>query len=121
MLGPAVFDPLVRPWSLKTGFGRDQKIGRIWMQRLGDETLGDYGPVGIGGVDEVDSQLHRATQDGDRLVMIFGFPPDTVAGELHCTEAQSANGNVATDQECSARFSRAYVRRRSCRTHIYMM
>src|SRR5450432_3977467 len=97
MLGTAVFDPVVGPRSLKTGFGRDQKIGRIWMQRLGDKTLGDYWPVRIGRIDEIDSQVDRAPQDGDRFRMVAWFSPDAGAGELHRAEAEPANGNVATD------------------------
>src|SRR5437016_4545102 len=107
MLGAAVLDPFVRPRPLKTGFGRDQKIGWIWMQRLSDETLGNLGPVRVGGVDEIDSQLHRPPQDSNRLGMVGRFSPDARPGELHRAEAESANGNVATDYECSARFSRA--------------
>src|SRR5258708_11728052 len=38
MLGAAVLDPSVWAGPLKAGFGRDQKVGRIWMKRFGDET-----------------------------------------------------------------------------------
>src|ERR1700726_4413378 len=86
MLGTAVLDPFVRPRPLKTGFGRDQKIGWIWMQRLGDEALRNVGPLRVGGVDEIDSQRHRPPQNGDRLGMVGRFSPDTGAGELHRTE-----------------------------------
>src|SRR6266576_695470 len=97
MLGTAVLDPFVRPRALKTGFGRDQKAGGIWMQRLGDETLGNFGPVRVGCVDQVDSQLNRAPKDSDRLGMIPRLSPNALAGELHRAEAESVNGNVATD------------------------
>src|ERR1700737_1827189 len=94
MLRPTVLDPFVRPGSLKTGFGRDQKIGRIWMQRLGDETLGNYRTVGVGRVDEIDSQLDRAPQDSDRLGMVGRFSPDARAGELHRAEPEPGNRNI---------------------------
>src|SRR6266446_1151747 len=97
MFGAAILDPFVRPRPLKAGFGRDQKIGRIWMQRLGDETLGNYGPVGVGSVDEIDSQFHCTSQNVDRLGMIGRFSPNARAGELHRAEAESANANVAAD------------------------
>src|SRR5882724_489936 len=116
MLRPAILDPFARPRSLKAGFGRDQKIGWIWMQRLGDETLGNYGPVRVGSVDEIDSQFHRTSQDSDRLGMIGRFSPNAIAGELHCAVAEPANRNVATDEKCSACFSGASVgpARRMC-------
>jgi hypothetical protein len=94
MLGPTVLDPFVRPGPLKAGLGCDQKTARIWMQGLGDETLTYARAIGVGGVDEIDSQLHRATQDCNRLVMIVRFSPDPVAGELHCTEPESVNRNI---------------------------
>ena len=79
------------------------------MQRLGDETLGNYGPVGVGSVDEIDSQLHCASQDSDRLGMIGRFSPDAIACELHRAVAEPSNGNVATDEKCSACFSRTSI------------
>ena len=78
------------------------------MQRLGDETLGNFGPVGVGGVDKIDSQLDCAPQDSDRLGMVGRFSPDASAGELHRAEAEPANGNIA-DQKCSARLRRPGV------------
>src|ERR1700704_1464645 len=93
MLGPAVLDPFVRPRPLKTGFGRDQKIGWIWMQRLSDETLGNLGPVRVGGVGELDSHFPRPPQDSNRLGMIGRFSPNAGAGELHRAEAEPANGH----------------------------
>jgi hypothetical protein len=66
------------------------------MQRLGDETLGNYWPVRVGSVDEIDSQLHRTLQDSDRLGMVGRFSPNAIAGELHRAVAEPANRNVAT-------------------------
>src|SRR6266566_3357502 len=97
MLWAAVLNPFVRSGPLKTGFGRDQKIGRIGMQRLGDETLGNYGTVGVGRIDEIDSQVHCTSQDSDRLGMVGRFSPDARAGELHRAKTEPANGNIATD------------------------
>src|SRR4029453_5542126 len=86
------------------------------MQRLGDETLGNYGPVRVGSVDEIDSQLHCASQDGDRLGMVGRFSPDAISGELHRAVAEPSNGNVATDEKCSACFTRTSLgpARRGC-------
>src|SRR5437588_13022710 len=97
MLRAAVLDPFVRSGRLNAGFVRDQEIGRIGMQCLGDETFANYGAVGVGGVDEIDSQLDRAAQDCDCLGMIGRFSPDAIAGELHCTEPEPANWNIATN------------------------
>jgi hypothetical protein len=109
MFGAAVLDPSVWAGPLKTGFGRDQKVVGIWMKRLGDETLGNLGPIRVGGVDEIDSQLHRAPQDGDRLGMVGRFSPYAGASELHCAKAESVNRNVATDYEGAAPGGRSRI------------
>src|SRR5260370_21079617 len=97
MLRADIFDLLIRSGSLKAVCGRDHEIGRIGMQRLGDQTLANYRAVGVGGVDQVDSQLDREPEDCDRLGMIGRLSPDAIAGELHCTEPESANWNIATN------------------------
>jgi hypothetical protein len=103
MFGAAVLDPFVRPGPLQAGFGRDQKVGWIGMERLGDETFGNIWPVGIGRVDEIDAHLHRSLKDGDCFGMIGRCSPDSGTRKLHRAEAESVNRDVA-DQECSARF-----------------
>src|SRR5438128_259890 len=45
MLRAAVLDSFVGSGPLKAGFGRDQEIGRIGMQCLGDKTFANYGAV----------------------------------------------------------------------------
>src|SRR5438552_18416127 len=109
MLWAAVLNPFVRSGPLKAGFGRNQKIGRIGMQRLGDQTFTNYGTVGVGGVDEIDSQLDRAAQDCDCLGMIGRFSPDAIAGEWHCAEPAPATRNLAPSQKCYACFSTARI------------
>ena len=92
MLGAAVLDPSVWTGPLKASFGRDQKVGGIWMQRLGDETLGNFGSVGVGGVNQIDAEFDGAPQDSDRLGMILRLSPYAGTGELHRAEAEPANG-----------------------------
>src|SRR2546423_1035521 len=97
MFRATVLDPLVRPGGLKTGFGREQEVGRIGIRRLGDETLGTDGPVRVGGVNEIDSQLDCMSEDSDSLGMVARFPPDPSAGKLHRAKAKPANRDVAAD------------------------
>ena len=78
------------------------------MKSFGDETLAHFGAIRVGGVDEIDSQFHRAAQHCNRLGMIVRLSPDAVAGQLHCAKPESVNGNVA-DQKCSARFGRSGI------------
>src|SRR5438045_9359874 len=76
MLRVAVLDPFVRSGPLKAGFGRDQEIGRIGMQRLGDQKIANYGAVGVGGVEEIDTQIERASTDSVCLDKLERFYHD---------------------------------------------
>ena len=62
----------------------------------------DLGAVGVGGVDEIDAQLDRAAQDGDRLAVVGRLAPDAVAGDLHRAEAEPVDGKIAADREGAA-------------------
>ena len=44
------------------------------MQRLRDQLLADVRAVGVGGVDEVDAELDRAPQHGERSSRSGGSP-----------------------------------------------
>ena len=58
-----------------------------------------YGPVGVGGVDEVDAELGQAPQDGEGLVAVLGRTPDAVAGDAHRAVAEAGDLEVAADLE----------------------
>ena len=73
------------------------------MQRGRDQVLADVRSVGLGGVDEVDPELHRAAQDRDCFLLVRGRAPDARAGEAHGPERQPAYGEIATQGERSAR------------------
>ena len=44
------------------------------MQRLGEDQLADVGPVGVGGVDEVDTELDGSAYDRRASSRSFGSP-----------------------------------------------
>ncbi len=58
---PAAGEPAAGPGAFVAALGRDEKavIGR---EGFGDELLRDTGPLGVGCVDELDSQLDRSAQ-----------------------------------------------------------
>jgi hypothetical protein len=95
VLWPAVGRPLSRTGALEAAFGRDHEIIWVRVERLTDELLADVGPVGVGGVDEVDAELDRAAQHRLRLVAVSGRAPDTVTGDPHGAEAQAVDRQVA--------------------------
>ena len=63
----------------------------VGVQRLADELLGHVGPVGVGGVEEVDAQLDGPSQHGNGPVVIIGGPPHAGAGQLHGAESEPVN------------------------------
>ena len=76
MLRLPVDGPSTWARSLEATFRRDHEIVGIWVQRLSDELLAHVGAVRVGGVDEVDAELDRATQDGLGFLTIGRLAPD---------------------------------------------
>ena len=99
-LGAAVARPLARAGAAQAALGRDHEVVRVRVQRLGDQVLADLGPVGVGGVDQVDAELdRRGAAPRLRLVGVVGRAPDAVAGDPHRAEAEPADLEVAADRE----------------------
>ena len=82
------------------------------------------GSVGIGCVDKVDAELHRAAQDCDRLPSISWFTPNAGTRQLHRTVAQAVNGKITADRKptalCGGSFVRAYCRSWRSRPHMML-
>ncbi len=69
------------------------------MQGLCDQLFADSGTVGVSGVDEVDAELDRPTQYRQGTVVVGGWSPDALAGDLHRPVAESMDRQVAADRE----------------------
>jgi hypothetical protein len=65
------------------------------MQGLGEEIFAYLRTVRISGIDEIHAQIGQALQDVFRFVAIFGFAPDTVAGDAHGAETKAMNGKIS--------------------------
>ncbi len=102
MLGSAVGLPLIRSRAQQTAFRRDDEALRIGIEGLGDEPLAHLRPVGVGGVDQGDPELHGPAQHGDRLVAIPRLTPDPLTGDPHRAEAEAMYRQVAADDERAA-------------------
>ena len=68
--------PLVRPRPRQPALGGDDEIVGIGVQRLGDQDLAHVRAVGVGRVDEVDSEIDGPAQHGDGFVVVGRFAPD---------------------------------------------
>ena len=101
VLGTPVDGPPVRAGPYESTLGGDDEILGIGVESLGDESLAHLGAVGVGGVDEVDVELERSTQNPLRLLAIGRISPDTWSRNAHCTVTQPVDGQVATDVDGS--------------------
>ena len=89
MLRPAVGPPLTGPGARHAALRRDDEAVGVGVKRLGDELLADPGPVGVGGVDQVDAELDRAPQHRDCGVAVRRrLAPDPLPGDAHRAETR---------------------------------
>jgi hypothetical protein len=103
--GVAHRNPHVGTGAQESGLGRDDQPV-VGMQRLADDLLGEVGPVGIGGVDEVHAEFHRSAQHPNGFVAVRRRPPDTLAGQAHGTVTEPVDGEITAESECSGCFGR---------------
>ena len=99
MLGAAVGRHWSGPGAVEAALGRDHEVVGIGVQRLGDQLLADLGPVGVGGVDQVDAELDDPAQHALGPVAVGRLAPDPVAGDPHRAEAEAVDLEVAADLE----------------------
>ena len=74
----------------------------IGMECFRDDLFADIGPVGVGGVDEVDAEFDRALEDALGFRAVFGFAPDAFPGEAHGAESEAVDGSLAAEGEGAA-------------------
>ncbi len=89
--------PAARPRPGQPALAGDDQVIGVGVQRLGDQGLADIGPVGVGRVDEVDSQFDGAAQRRLGPLPVRRLAPDAVAGDPHRAEAQPVDGEVPAD------------------------
>ena len=95
VLGAAHDLPAVRSLAGEAALRCDDDVP-VRVERLADEVLADERPVGVGGVDEVDAELDRATQHRNRGVAVRRVAPDAGAGDAHGSEAEATDGQRIT-------------------------
>ena len=87
--------PAARVVARAADLAHQREVGRIRVQRLADEFVGDVRAVELRGVDVVDAQLNCAPQHGERLVVVARRPEHAGAGQLHGAEADAADSERA--------------------------
>ena len=82
---------------------------RIRSERFADQPFADIRPVGIGGVDEVDTQFDGAAQHGFGVFSIFRLTPHTVANNAHSAEYEAVEFEVAAQLKSIGKFTHRFV------------
>ena len=88
VLGAADGQPLVGALAGEAGLGGDDHAFGVGSEGFADEALGDFGAVGVGGVDEVDAEFDGASEDPCAVLRVFGLTPDALAGDAHGAKAE---------------------------------
>ena len=99
VLWPAVGQPVARTGPDHAALGRDDQSARIGIEAAGDQLLAHVGPVGVGGVDEIHTELDRAAQHPLCLGRILRWAPDAGAGDAHGAKAHAIHRQIATDAD----------------------
>jgi hypothetical protein len=95
VFGAGYWEPLVGALAGEAGLGGDDDTLGVGREGFADETLGDLGAVGVGGVDEVDAELDGALEDLLCAFGVFGLAPDAFAGDAHGSVAEAMDGEIA--------------------------
>src|ERR1700694_1503165 len=74
VLGSAYRYPHIGTGAYQAGLGRDQQVLGVGVQCFADQLLAHVRSIGIGGVDEVDSQLDCPAQHADCLGAVLRLP-----------------------------------------------
>jgi hypothetical protein len=83
----------------ESSFGCDHEAARIRMQRLRDQPLAHVRSVGVGRIDEVDTELQRPLQHASRALRILRLAPNSRTCQPHRTEAEAIHAQVAAESD----------------------
>ena len=83
MLGAGIVCPLTRTGPFPSTLGRDDQIGRIGIERFGDQLFGCAGTIRICGVDQIHTKLNRSTKCCKCRSFISRRSPDPLTGDAH--------------------------------------
>src|SRR5207244_13005998 len=81
------------------------------MERLGYEQFACFRPVGVGGVDQVDTEFDSAPQNFERVLSIRRPTPNAFPGYPHRAKAETIDREIAAQLPGRSRdWCRCYLR-----------
>jgi len=66
------------------------------VEGLGDQPFADLRTIGVGRIDQVDTELERPAQDALALLAILWFSPDALTGDPHGAKAKAIHRQIAS-------------------------
>lgn len=99
VLGTTVGDPFVGAGAVEAGFSGNQQIFGVRIQSFGDDFFADMRAVGIGGVDEINSQVDGAAKNLNGFGTIFGFAPNALSSKAHGSVTEAVDGDITANAE----------------------
>ena len=97
VLGTPIRLPCTGPRPVQPALGRDHEVLGVWEEGLRDQSFADLGPIGIGGVDEVDPELQRPPQHALAFLPVGRLSPDSFARDAHGAEPKAIDRKVTAD------------------------
>ena len=94
-------NPILRSASCSgtAELGGDHQIARVRVKRLEDESVRDEGTVEPGGVDEVDAEIDRASENLSGAIGVVGLAPRVLAREAYGTVAETLHFEVTEAED----------------------
>src|SRR2546430_2394486 len=80
----------------QSSLGRDHQVVRIRVEGLGDQPFADLRTIGVGCIDQVDTELEGPAQDALALLAILRFSPDALTGDPHGAKAKAIHRQIAS-------------------------
>jgi len=112
VVGIAIGIPLIRTGPHEPALGGDQEAFRVGMKGLGNQPPRSHPGRRIGGVDQVDAQVHSTAENGDRLIVVCRRAPDPFAGDPH--RAEPRGGGPGARRSAACRWTRRSTRWSRC-------
>jgi hypothetical protein len=91
VVGSTALFPLVWTGPRESGLRGNGQMIRVREKSLTYKFLGDIRAIGVGGIDEIDTEFDASAQYFDSSVMIARWSPHAGTRELHCPETESPN------------------------------
>src|SRR5579864_6194137 len=92
-----IVNPLVWTRPLPTALRGNDNAVRVRMQGFGNDLFADVWSIGIRSVNEIDTQLHGPTKNGERRLAIFWRAPNALSGKAHGAETEAMDGKLTTE------------------------